>query len=124
MFEVRQIRELKARKALLISECALDRSLISAESAVFAQQVKWPTLLFFGIKTAAPRLHFFLPVAGWLLTKAIGGKGKRRRSRSRGMKIARLARKALVAWQLFKRGRALWSQWRGHSARRRLKQVA
>lgn len=126
MFEIRQVRELKTRKAFLVGECALDRSLIAAETAVFEQKTRWPALLFSGAMAALPKLQFLLPVAGWVIARGLGrfGRGTRAPVARGGINIVGLVRKGVVAWQLFKRGRQLWSQWREQRGIRRFKPLA
>lgn len=110
----------------MVNECALDRSLIAAEAAVFKQKTRWPALLFSGAMAVLPKLQFLLPVAGWMIARGLGrfGLGRRASAKRRGVNIVGLVRKGVVAWQLFKKGRQLWAQWREQRDIRRLGPLA
>jgi hypothetical protein len=99
VFETARVKELAARKRLLVAESEVNRRLLAVELARLQPAVAQAEKAASIGRAVSPILLTVAAVAGgFLLTKGNSLKG--------------LGAKALVGWQLFKRLKPLWDRWR------------
>ncbi len=103
MFETARVKELAARKRLLVAESEVNRRLLAVELSRLQPAVEQAEQAFSYGRVVSPLVLTVAAVAGgFLLTKGKSLKG--------------LTAKALVGWQLFKRLKPLWDRWRAGAA--------